>query len=479
MKQKYVALYKGISRLLCGVFFLSLSCACSSSPSDEPPLAAPVLQSSTPVNGATNVPDGSLKMELIYDQNVTAPSVGHTLVTVAGATVDRVNASLKTVTIQLSGLVKGSNYTITIPEGVILGPTGVSAREVSISFSTVKKPEDKPLNTQLCTPNPMAQTKKVYDYLLSVYGKKTLSSSIANVAWNIDEAELVYKLTGKYPAMATFDYIHLSWSPANWIDYSDTKVVEDWWNANGLVSACWHWNVPATQGETDLSKYTCTPGNGSQNSSGNWTTTFRPKNIFVEGSWESEVVKADLEKMAGYLKLLQDKGIPVIWRPLHEAAGNIYEYKNGTAWFWWGYDGAEAYKKLWQHMFNFFKEKGINNLIWVWTTQTKDEDFYPGDEYVDIVGRDIYNQTKGSDNASQYNLINNTYSQKMIALSECGSVAKISEQWAAGAYWSFFMPWYQANATTLVGHQHADDKWWTDAMNQSFVITRDQLPSLK
>ncbi|MFR5757995.1 MAG: glycosyl hydrolase [Bacteroides cellulosilyticus] len=60
--------------------------------------------------------------------------------------------------------------------------------------------------------------------------------------------------------------------------------------------------------------------------------------------------------------------------------------------FWWGSDGADTYKKLWRYMFNFFKEKGINNLIWVWTTQTKDVDFYPGDEYVDIIGRDIYNR---------------------------------------------------------------------------------------
>lgn len=41
----------------------------------------------------------------------------------------------------------------------------------------------------------------------------------------------------------------------------------------------------------------------------------------------------------------------------------------------------------------------------MWTTQTKDVDFYPGDEYVDIIGRDIYNQTAGVDNAAQFNLI--------------------------------------------------------------------------
>lgn len=51
-----------------------------------------------------------------------------------------------------------------------------------------------------------------------------------------------------------------------------------------------------------------------------------------------------------------------------------------------GNDGAEAYKKLWIYIFNYFKKEGINNLIWVWTTQTKDSEFYPGDEYVDMWG---------------------------------------------------------------------------------------------
>ena len=482
MKIESVALYKCIRKLLSVIFLLPLFYACGSDngfSQEEPQLDAPQLVSSIPANGAVDVSDADLNVVLTYDQNVIAPSSGHSQVVVAGATVDKVSANLKNVTICLSGLEKGTNYNLVIPEGVVLGPTGVRAPQLTISFSTVKKPGVKPVDTELCTSTPLLQAKKVYDYLISVYGSKTLSASMANVSWNVAEAELVKKATGKYPAIAFFDYIHLAWSPANWLNYSDTKVVEDWWNANGLVGASWHWNVPATEKDTDLNKYTCTPGNGTQNNDGNWTTTFHPKNIFTEGTWESNVAKADLEKMAGYLKLLQDKGIPVIWRPLHEAAGNIYEYNGGTAWFWWGSDGADTYKKLWRYMFNFFKEKGINNLIWVWTTQTKDVDFYPGDEYVDIIGRDIYNQTAGVDNAAQFNLIFDSYSQKMIALSECGGVAKFSEQWSAGAHWAFFMPWYQYDATTLIGHQHADQAWWSDAMNQDYVISREKLPSMK
>ena len=138
-------------------------------------------------------------------------------------------------------------------------------------------------------------------------------------------------------------------------------------------------------------------------------------------------------------------------------------------------------------MFDYFKEQGLNNLIWVWTTQTKDNDFYPGDEYVDMVGRDIYNNTDASSIAEEFASIQQQYPTKMITLSEMGSVANISAQWSAGATWSYFMPWYDNERTnnpadaafSQTNHQHADANWWKDAMENSAVITRDEMPSLK
>ena len=41
---------------------------------------------------------------------------------------------------------------------------------------------------------------------------------MANVNWNTDCAEKVYKLTGKYPAMNCYDFIHICYSASNsWI----------------------------------------------------------------------------------------------------------------------------------------------------------------------------------------------------------------------------------------------------------------------
>jgi mannan endo-1,4-beta-mannosidase len=122
-------------------------------------------------------------------------------------------------------------------------------------------------------------------------------------------------------------------------------------------------------------------------------------------------------------------------------------------------------------MFERFRDEGVNNLIWVWTTETGDNDWYPGDDYVDIIGRDLYGK-EASAVYEEYAAIDAAYPDRIIGLSECGTVGLISEQWAAGARWSWFMPWY---GNSDDGNPHATDAWWTDAMRQDFVITRDDV----
>lgn len=454
------------------------SCGSDDKSDNTTVLDPPAMVSSDPENGATDIATGDITIVLTFDQNVTSPSVGHSSVTLGDAVISDVSANLKEVTIEATGLVAGNEYTLVIPENVIYGPTNVSTENISITFTTKGSTVvDVDITTSLVTSNPSTQAQNVYDYLLENYQTNIVSGVHANVAWNQNEAEWVKYHTGKYPVINTVDYIQLHYAPANWIDYSDITFLEEWWNNNGLVAADWHWMVPPTEAdEDDLSSYVY-----------NTETTFSASNVVIDGTWENTYAKANLEEMAGYLKLLQDKDIPVIWRPLHEAAGNIYNYTDGEAWFWWGYEGAEAYVALWKFMFDYFEEQGLNNLIWVWTTQTGDDAFYPGDDYVDIVGRDIYTNSDASDIASQFAEIQNTYSTKMVTLSEMGDVATISEEWSAGAKWSYFMPWYDYDRTVDMDsddfletdHGHADITWWEDALDQDYVITRDEMPSLK
>ena len=129
------------------------------------------------------------------------------------------------------------------------------------------------------------------------------------------------------------------------------------------------------------------------------------------------------------------------------------------------------------------KDAGLKNLIWVWTSQTSsytdmDQDFYPGDQYVDIIGRDTYNCMDASGMASQYEAITQTFTTKMAALSECGNVPDMAAQWSAGAKWLFFMPWYDSenDGTESFAHEHADMEWWKASFESDAVITRDELP---
>ena len=197
-------------------------------------------------------------------------------------------------------------------------------------------------------------------------------------------------------------------------------------------------------------------------------TEFDATNATVEGTWENKVFTEDLKNAAAYLKLLRDADIPVLWRPFHEAAGG---------WFWWGKDAA-SFKSLWIAMFNYFKTEGLDNLIWVWTTEGNDADWYPGDQYVDIVGRDVYNK-ETADYDSEYTSIAENYGNKIVSLSECGTVGLISEQWASGARWSWFMPWYDGTNEDGSPVVHADEAWWKDAMSQEFVVSREELPSME
>ena len=155
-----------------------------------------------------------------------------------------------------------------------------------------------------------------------------------------------------------------------------------------------------------------------------------------------------------------------MWRPLHEASGK---------WFWWGMGTPEDYKKLWIMMFDYFKTEGINNLIWVWTSQVDDDDWYPGDKYVDVSGVDIYGGTTANA-VEKYQKVRTAHSNKIVTLSECGYseyepagiIPTINEQIGAGAKWAWFMPWYSTDV-------HAPQSWWEAIKDDANILWRGDI----
>lgn len=334
--------------------------------------------------------------------------------------------------------------------------------------------------------------RQLYRYFRNNYGKRVISSVMADVNWNHTLADKIKKeITGKWPAMNCYDFIHIYVPDGNgWINYSDITPVTEWVDKGGIVQLMWHFNVPvneSTKPGMDGSGVTCSPGE----------TTFRASNALQEGTWEHQYFYEQMDRVIAVILKLQEAGIAATWRPFHEAAGNAIAKQQADwtkAWFWWGYEGADVYKKLWVAMFDYFKQKGVNNLIWIWTTQNyngssttynQDTDWYPGADYCDMVARDLYGYT-AAQNAQEFKEIQATYPDKMVVLGECGwdgndktgkPQGDIAECWEAGAKWGHFMVWYDRNAGNK-SQTMVSDEWWTSAMkkeNADIIVHRTQV----
>lgn len=118
----------------------------------------------------------------------------------------------------------------------------------------------------------------------------------------------------------------------------------------------------------------------------------------------------------------EDLQFPIVFRPFHEMDGN---------WFWWGRQmqgGAATYRQAYQLLVDYMSER-TDYLLFCWgpdVALADFEQFYPGDAYVDIVGRDIYNVTNPGRPLSKLT--------EMIAFAEQrGKVAAFTETGYAGS----------------------------------------------
>ena len=307
---------------------------------------------------------------------------------------------------------------------------------------------------KLATDDPMIETRRLFSYLTDKFTENIHSGTMSLNA--IEEAQWLYSQTGKYPALIGLDFMNHT---RDWSWYDKTIVVNEaksWYNNNGLVAICWHWRDPSrSTDEFYTSK-----------------TSFDVSKITEASSAEYQAMLNDIDAIAGYLKQLQDSKTPVLFRPLHEASG---------AWFWWGAKGAEPCKVLWRLMFDrLVNHHGLKNLIWVWTTDNREDnlDWYPGDEYVDILGADIY--ADNGDFSSQvltYNAIKEKFQgKKLVTLSENGPVPDSDNLVNDKSGWSWFMTWYGDFVRSSEINPLTN---WQKIMNHEYVITLDEMPDLK
>ena len=217
-----------------------------------------------------------------------------------------------------------------------------------------------------------------------------------------DDLNRIYEYSGKVPLMWGGD---MGWSLQKVIDLAIGEHEK-----GRLITLMWHSQRPLDEGETNF-RGQCQ----GEFSAEEW------EQLMTEGSetYNGWLKKAD--EVAGYLKILKEKNIPVLWRPYHEMNGE---------WFWWGNrQGENGFTKLWKMMYDrYVNYHKLDNLIWVWNANgprnTPDnayayELFYPGDEYVDVLATDIYNNDWKQ---SHHDELITLGKGKLIALGEIGNL---------------------------------------------------------
>jgi mannan endo-1,4-beta-mannosidase len=285
----------------------------------------------------------------------------------------------------------------------------------------VTYPPEKPLH-ELTDTLATGDAKELYKFLVGLYGKKILSGQ-----HSLPDLQYIKTITGHTPVVAGFDLIE--YSPSR-IEYGSNPEGSaeswiEWEQAQGcIINLLWHWNAPA-----DLINTT-----GKEWWRGFYTeaTTFNIAAVLGDtASAKYDLVIRDIDAIAVQLKKFSDNGIPVLWRPLHEASGG---------WFWWGAQGPGPFIELWRLMYNrLVNYHQLHNLIWVYTSG--DPDWYPGDGYVDIASLDIYSANGASMSADWENVQAEFNGKKLVALSESGTLPVPDKVRLFNTWWSWFALW--------------------------------------
>jgi mannan endo-1,4-beta-mannosidase len=310
------------------------------------------------------------------------------------------------------------------------------------------------------TPNASPESRSLLSFLHSIYGRKIISGQ--QEGWRGTsqlgfELNYVQDASGKLPALLSMDLLPYTNAREIRRETTGQRIADhgiEWYvKRNGIVSLCWHWQAPM-HGRAFYTK----------------DTRFRPARAVLSGTPENQALLADIDLIAEELRALQDAGVPVLWRPLHEANGR---------WFWWGTDGPEPFKKLWIILFERLTvHHQLNNLIWVFSPGAGVElaAWYPGDPYVDIVAPDHY-PMDGNDGPAKdifEEMVALTGGSKLIGFGENGPVPAPDKLVSSKAGWLFFIAWSGKTLTDF----NSKDRIRT-AYNHPYVLTLGALPDLK
>jgi mannan endo-1,4-beta-mannosidase len=269
---------------------------------------------------------------------------------------------------------------------------------------------------------------KTLDYLYSISGKKTISG-IHNREPNSTPARWtneIYAKTGRYPGLWSGDFLFQAENIRDrqlMINEAKTQ-----WRKGAIVNIMWHACNPALNEPCEWND-----GEGVLSS----MSDSQFNDLLTDGTTINRRWKKMMDDVSVYLQQLEDEGVEVLFRPLHEM-------NQGK--FWWaGRPGQNGTAKLYRLTHDYMvNTKGLSNLIWVWDMQdfgslTADLiNYNPGNEYWDVAALDVYSGDGYT--AAKYKSMLAIAGGKPIAIGECEKLPS-QQQLIEQPKWTFFMGW--------------------------------------
>ena len=230
----------------------------------------------------------------------------------------------------------------------------------------------------------------------------------------------VNDIIGDFPAVYGFDIGRIEHGYDKNLDgvpfETMRRLMVDAYKKGGVITVSWHVDNPSTGGDS-------------------WDKTAAVRDIIGNGQYKEKYL-IWLDKAASFLNSIKYKGekVPIIFRPFHEMNG---------AWFWWGDPNCTAleYIQLWQETVDYLKNKHkLHNLIYAYSPNKLNPNddymkYYPGDNYVDFFGIDIYDFNNSEDYiksvTNDLKIVKEvaTKKNKLFAFTETGIEAIPTNKW--------------------------------------------------
>jgi mannan endo-1,4-beta-mannosidase len=308
-----------------------------------------------------------------------------------------------------------------VNNSVVLCLAVASALILARAQTSVVEAHAAPVN-----PNATAEARALLKQIDQISGHFTLTGQ-HNFPNHVSRwSDRIYDLTGKFPAIFGQDFGFAGGDDKDSVEGRSSMIEEAkrQYRNGAVIALTWHAVRP-----TDDEPVTFRDSVQGHLTDFEWSELLTP-GTDLNNRWVEQV-----DVIAGYLRQLQDAGVPVLFRPYHEMNGN---------WFWWGgrpgeHGSAALYRQIYSR---FVDMHHLNNLVWVWNVNSPSENagpiasYFPGAEYADIVTMDIYGEFK----QSHYDDMVALAGDKPIALAEVGAMPTL-EVLARQPRWAYLMMW--------------------------------------